>query len=65
MATMIPKIAEVRHHPTWTNTYNFVEMTWSTHKDKESKLAGISELDIQMANTTDEIAAASGEVGSE
>ena len=62
MTQMIPKIAEVRHHPTWTNTYNSVEMTWSTHKDKESKKAGVSELDVQMAKTADHVAKECGEL---
>jgi len=61
MIEMIPKIAETRHHPTWSNTYNLVELTWSTHRDKESKMAGLSELDVQMAKTSDELAAKCGE----
>jgi len=56
MSVMIGKIAEERHHPFWSNQYSHVHVLWSTHKDKQSGLSGISELDITMAKMCDKVA---------
>lgn len=36
------------HHPTWTNTWNRVEVAWSSHDVK-----GLSRRDVLMARATD------------
>lgn len=42
---------EMSHHPEWTNVYNWVEVTLTTHD-----VGGLSELDFDLAAIMDEIA---------
>eukprot|EP00520_Triparma_pacifica_P005190 CAMPEP_0118658208 /NCGR_PEP_ID=MMETSP0785-20121206/14440_1 /TAXON_ID=91992 /ORGANISM="Bolidomonas pacifica, Strain CCMP 1866" /LENGTH=95 /DNA_ID=CAMNT_0006551199 /DNA_START=71 /DNA_END=358 /DNA_ORIENTATION=+ len=42
------------HHPEWFNVYNRVEVLLSTHDAGEG--GGVSERDVKMAKTMDEIA---------
>mgnify|MGYP001163939012 FL=1 len=45
----IAKLAEtIHHHPTWTNTYNKLEITLWTHDT-----GGLSDLDFKMAKKID------------
>ena len=41
---------EINHHPTWTNTYNRLEITLTTHDT-----GGISKLDFELAEKIDYI----------
>ena len=45
------KIAELDHHPTWTNTYNRIHIVLSTH-DAENK---VTEKDWGLAHELDSI----------
>ena len=47
------------HHPDWTNVYNRVEITLTTHS-----AGGVTELDLEFARRIDAFAAAAGGVGS-
>lgn len=40
---------KINHHPNWSNVYNKLSITWSTHD-----LDGLSELDVKMAQVCDE-----------
>lgn len=44
---------EISHHPEWTNVYNRVEITLSTHE-----AGGLTELDFDLAEFIDEAAKA-------
>ena len=48
------------HHPEWTNRYNIVDVTLTTHD-----CGGLSDLDIAMAQAMDRIAGATPVVGSD
>ena len=41
---------KLNHHPDWSNVYNKLQITWSTHE-----LDGLSDHDIKMAQFCDEI----------
>lgn len=47
-----------RHHPEWSNVYNFTRVRWTTHWPE-----GISGKDLEMARFCDEVARRWGEVG--
>jgi 4a-hydroxytetrahydrobiopterin dehydratase len=44
---------KLNHHPEWTNVYNTVDVTLTTHE-----AGGLSELDIRMAERFDKLAGA-------
>lgn len=46
-----------RHHPEWSNVYNFTRVRWTTHWPE-----GISGKDLEMARFCDEVARRWGEV---
>ena len=49
--TEIAKIAEeIKHHPSWTNTYNKLEITLWTHDQ-----GGLTELDFKLAKRIDSL----------
>lgn len=48
---------QVRHHPEWSNVYNFTRVRWTTHWPE-----GISGKDLEMARFCDEVARRWGEV---
>tara|TARA_B100000700_G_C14866730_1_gene771332 strand:- start:443 stop:727 length:285 start_codon:yes stop_codon:yes gene_type:complete len=50
--TQVAFIAEkINHHPDWENTYNVVKIKLTTHD-----LGGLTNIDIKMANSINEIA---------
>jgi 4a-hydroxytetrahydrobiopterin dehydratase len=53
--TFMTKVAEIaeqmNHHPEWTNIYQTVEVTLSTHD-----AGGVTKLDIDMAEAMDKLA---------
>ncbi len=50
--TSLALVAESRnHHPEWFNVYNRVTVEWNTHD-----VGGLSELDFELAETTDALA---------
>lgn len=46
------EVNRMSHHPEWTNVYNRVEVTLTTHD-----VGGLSEMDFDLAAIMDEIAA--------
>ena len=51
--TLVAECAEqMNHHPEWTNVYQTVEVTLSTHD-----VGGLSERDIKLAEAMDKFAA--------
>lgn len=49
--TRVALRAEARnHHPEWSNVYNRLDVTWSTHD-----CGGLSMLDIELANFCDSL----------
>lgn len=48
---------QFRHHPEWSNVYNFTRVRWTTHWPE-----GISGKDLEMARFCDEVAGRWGEV---
>lgn len=48
---------QYRHHPEWSNVYNFTRVRWTTHWPE-----GISGKDLEMARFCDEVARRWGEV---
>ncbi|EON65350.1 hypothetical protein W97_04588 [Coniosporium apollinis CBS 100218] len=57
MGAVATEAQKRRHHPTWSNTYNRVEVLWTTHKPE-----GLSELDVVMAGVCDREGEVWGEV---
>jgi 4a-hydroxytetrahydrobiopterin dehydratase len=54
--TSLALAAESRnHHPEWFNVYNRVIVEWNTHD-----VGGLSDLDFELARTTDALASAAG-----
>lgn len=54
MSEAAPRIDEMNHHPTWTNTYDRVRVELSSHD------AGtVTERDVRLAAMLDEIAGSS------
>ena len=51
MAAVAPVADELNHHPEWSNVYNRVSITLTTH-DR----GGLTELDADLAERIDEIA---------
>ena len=51
MADARPQIDELNHHPEWTNVYNRVIVTMSTHDAK-----GVTERDVALALFMDQLA---------
>jgi 4a-hydroxytetrahydrobiopterin dehydratase len=50
--TKVADVAEqMNHHPEWTNIYQTVEVTLSTHD-----AGGVTKLDVDMAETMDKLA---------
>ncbi|KAF2199251.1 transcriptional coactivator/pterin dehydratase [Delitschia confertaspora ATCC 74209] len=47
-----------KHHPTWTNTYNEVTVTWTTHEPQ-----GLGPKDVEMAQFCDDVSRELGERG--
>jgi len=51
MHDLIPVIEEMNHHPTWTNTYNKVEVFLQTHDAGNM----VTEKDRELAAVMDEV----------
>jgi len=45
------EVEELNHHPNWTNVYNYLEISLSTH-DAD----GVTEKDFELAKIIDELA---------
>jgi len=54
MATAAIVADKMNHHPEWTNIYNKVDITLSTHD-----AGGVTELDIMLAEAMDKLATTS------
>lgn len=54
MATAAPRIDALDHHPEWTNVYNRIDVRLTSHD-----AGGVTERDITLARTLDELNAAS------
>jgi 4a-hydroxytetrahydrobiopterin dehydratase len=54
MQRCIEGIERLNHHPSWTNTYNTVDVVLNTH-DLGGK---VSELDVELARHLDQMASA-------
>ena len=55
MARVAFSAEKLDHHPEWSNVYNRVDITLSTHD-----AGGLSPLDLRLAATIDRIAASAG-----
>jgi len=51
MASVAVKAEKMGHHPEWTNVYNKVQVTLSTHD-----AGGLTELDFDLANRMNKLA---------
>ena len=52
MTKVAPIAEEMNHHPEWTNVYNRVEVTLTTHD-----AGGLTALDVQLAYKMDHLTA--------
>lgn len=52
MQKVAPVAEQMNHHPEWTNVYNRVDVTLSTHD-----AGGLTALDVQLAYKMDHLAA--------
>ncbi|QKH34910.1 4a-hydroxytetrahydrobiopterin dehydratase [Achromobacter pestifer] len=57
MARVAMFAEKLNHHPEWTNVYNRVDVTLTTHD-----AGGVTELDVRMAQFMDEAAAQLGAI---
>ncbi|KAI1940655.1 hypothetical protein LOZ66_002251 [Ophidiomyces ophidiicola] len=57
MSTVAEECKVEKHHPEWTNIYNKVCITWTTHRPR-----GLSLKDLKMARFCDEQAELHGEI---
>ena len=55
MARVAMFAEKLNHHPEWTNVYNRVDVTLTTHD-----AGGVTELDVRMAQFMDEVAEQAG-----
>lgn len=47
---------KAQHHPEWAHTWRTVWVRWTTHRDRTTGKAGLSEQDLRLAGRCDELA---------
>ncbi|KAF2863738.1 hypothetical protein K470DRAFT_254632, partial [Piedraia hortae CBS 480.64] len=57
MTQVARECEKTNHHPEWSNVYNQVNVTWTTHRPR-----GISMKDVRMVGFCDRVAGDVGEV---
>ena len=55
MSSAVPLCEKLNHHPDWTNSYNKLDISLTTHD-----AGGLTEKDVQLAKGLDELAARIG-----